>query len=1142
MIVRADGSDNGFFVHSRHLWWQNEETAALTDLVDRRSFAQVLGNQEPGPKPPAAALRSLQARPGFAVDLVAAEPLTRDPVAFAWGPDGKFWIVEMADYPLGIDGRGKHGGRVRFLEDTNGDGQYDRSTIFLDGIGYPTGVLPWKKGVLVTTAPDIFYAEDTDGDGRADKREVLYSGFAEGNQQHRVNGLVWGLDNWIYCANGDSGGSILSVKTGEKLDIRGRDVRIRPSDGGLDAQSGQTQFGRNRDDWGNWFGCNNSNPMYQFVLADHYLRRNPHVPAPDARVPISVNPGASPVFPLSRTLARFNDFDKANRFTSACSTIIYRDDLFGPQFAGNCFTSEPVHNLVHREVMTPQGLTFTSQRSADEQQSEFLASTDNWFRPTMIQTGPDGALWVADMYRHVIEHPQWIPPAWQKRLDLRAGHDKGRIYRVAPVGAPRRPIPRLDKLPAAELVAALESPSGWQRDTVQQLLVERQAKAAAPALQKLAAESPQPLARLHALCTLDGLDALTPPVLLQGLADEHPGVRRHAVRLCEALTERPPELVEALVKLMNDPDAQVRLQLAYTLGEIDAPQAANALGQLALQESRDKFLFAAAMSSLNAKNIDQVLRAVLAQRQRGAPNLNFIEHLLNLATAFGNEQAMVGLLTEISTPKEGKLAEWQFAALASLLDTLDNRNQSLTKLRDAGDAELKATLGQVERLFVAARKTARDPQSADAERMAAVQLLGRGLDQREADISTLAALLTPQISVELQTAAAAALGRLREERVAGILLAGWKGYGPNLRGQVLDLLLSRERWQPLVLTAMEEQRVLPVDFDAARRQRLLEHKSSEIRSRAAKLLAGTVSADRQKILGEYRITLTLTGDPARGGQLFAKACAQCHKLAGTGHEVGPDLAALTDKSPESILVAVLDPNRAVESKFLNYTAVTKAGLTYQGLLAAETGNSITLKAPEAKLQVILRTDLEELLSSAKSTMPEGLEKDLKPQDLADIISHVRANVPLPKRKEFAENSPAVVQPAADGSLNLTANTCEIYGTSIVREEKYGNLGWWSSEDDHVVWQVEVLRPGKYAVWCNWACDDNSAGNRWKLEAGENALIGAVAGTGNWETYKQAQVGELTLEPGLRRLVVRSIGKPRGAALWDLKSIKLVPTK
>jgi putative heme-binding domain-containing protein len=265
-------------------------------------------------------------------------------------------------------------------------------------------------------------------------------------------------------------------------------------------------------------------------------------------------------------------------------------------------------------------------------------------------------------------------------------------------------------------------------------------------------------------------------------------------------------------------------------------------------------------------------------------------------------------------------------------------------------------------------------------------------------------------------------------------------------------------------------------------------------------------------------------------------------LAGTGHEVGPDLAALTDKSPESILVAVLDPNRAVESKFLNYTAVTKAGLTYQGLLAAETGNSITLKAPEAKLQVILRTDLEELLSSAKSTMPEGLEKDLKPQDLADIISHVRANVPLPKRKEFAENSPAVVQPAADGSLNLTANTCEIYGTSIVREEKYGNLGWWSSEDDHVVWQVEVLRPGKYAVWCNWACDDNSAGNRWKLEAGENALIGAVAGTGNWETYKQAQVGELTLEPGLRRLVVRSIGKPRGAALWDLKSIKLVPTK
>src|SRR5262249_31495934 len=180
-------------------------------------------------------------------------------------------------------------------------------------------------------------------------------------------------------------------------------------------------------------------------------------------VTFSVPPGASPFYPISRTLPRFNDYWAANHFTSACSVIVYRDALFGSHFIGNSFVSEPVHNLVHREVMSPNGVTFTSRRAADEQHSEFWASTDNWTRPTTIRVAPDGALWVADMYRQVIEHPEWIPLEWQKRLDLLAGHDKGRIYRVYPTGKKPRPTPQLDKLDTAGLVAALDSPSGWQR-------------------------------------------------------------------------------------------------------------------------------------------------------------------------------------------------------------------------------------------------------------------------------------------------------------------------------------------------------------------------------------------------------------------------------------------------------------------------------------------------------------------------------------------------------------------------------------------------------------------------------------------------------------------------------------------------------
>src|SRR5262249_52814447 len=494
------------------------------------AFAQAKYVMEPGPKSPAESLKCMQPRPGFTVELMAAEPLVMDPIAFAWGPDGKFWVVEMGDYPLGVDGKGKHGGRVKFLEKSKPDGPYDKATVFLDNLGYPTGVFPWGKGVLVTCAPDIFYAEDTDGDGKADKKIVLFTGFVEGNQQHRVNGLSWGLDNWIYGANGDSGGVIKCVKTlsgappprlpsppgGEGQGVRGvnisgRDFRFKPDTGEFEAVTGQRQSGRRRADGGNWFGCNNSNPCYHFVLDDHYLRRNPHVVYPPAKVPVPEKPGAAPVYPISKPLPRFNDFHTLNHFTSACSIHIYRDDLFGPEFANNTFVCEPVHNLIHREILTPKGVTFTSKRAPDEQKSEFLASTDNWFRPTMVATGPDGALWVSDMYRYVIEHPQWIPKDWQKKLDLRAGHDMGRIYRIYPEGKKPRAIPRLAKTTAMELVAALDSPNGWQRDMAHMLLLKARATATPKeerhigyALTAIAEYHRNPLARLHAYCLLGG--------------------------------------------------------------------------------------------------------------------------------------------------------------------------------------------------------------------------------------------------------------------------------------------------------------------------------------------------------------------------------------------------------------------------------------------------------------------------------------------------------------------------------------------------------------------------------------------------------------------------------------------------------------
>src|SRR5262245_25440906 len=923
----------------------------------------------------------------------------------------------MRDYPLGMDNKGKPGGRIVCLEDTDGDGRYDKSTVFLDGLLFPTGVMSWGKGVLVTCAPDVFYAEDTDGDGKADRREVLFTGFGEANPQHRVNGLRWGLDNWIYCANGDflaarnfgparppdkegtgfsssqaedlrrlslAGAHVRSIKTKTTYDIRNRYFRFRPNEALLDPQSGQAQFGRDRDNWDNWFGCNNAVPAWHYVLDDHYLRRNPHVAAPSPRVEL----------PRSVTFALGKGRDtgtarnaRGNAWTSACGITIYRDTLFGPGFAHNWFTCEPVHNLIHREVLKPAGVTFTSRRAADEQESEFLASDDPMFTPVCVRTGPDGALWVADMHRKVLEHPHWLPPGWEKTVDVRAGHDKGRIYRIYPADRKPRTWPRLDRLDTADLVALLDSPNGWLRDRAQQLLVQRRDRSAVKLLEAKAVKGESALARLHALCTLDGLRAIDPEVLRQALEDSHAGVRRHAVRLSEQQAGRSPRLEAALVKRVSDPDAAVRLQLAYSLGYLESAGGGRALGRLLRQDARDPYLAAAALSSLTRKNLALVVEVVIAE-PKDVP-FSVTQGLLQSATGFDEPRAAATLLGLLTQPERQRYRPEQLAALAGWLDALDQRNTPLQKIAKEADGRLRADLKRLDTVFEAARKLVRDSRAPLPERVQAVRLLGRGLDHLDEDRGVLAGLLAPQTAEELQTAAVAALGQLRGPRSVEALLKGWKGYTPKQRSHVLDVLLGRPDGPDVVLGALDRKLILPQDVSLTARRWLQEHPSKRVRERASKVFTDLVDPDRNKVVLAYEPALRLKGDTGRGLALFTKHCATCHRLETVGQEVGPDLSAARDKPPEWFLPALFDPSRAVETRYLNYTAVTKQGRVFTGVLVEESGSSLTLVGPTGQRQVILRANLEELSSTGKSAMPDGLEKDLKPQDVADLIAYLR---------------------------------------------------------------------------------------------------------------------------------------------------------
>lgn len=1096
------------------------------------------GAADPDMPPPldaAAALATLRVPPGLRVELVAAEPLIADPVAFAWGFDGKLWVVEMADYPLGIDGKGTFGGRVRWLEDTDGDGRYDRSTLFLEGLGFPTGIVPYRNGVLVCCAPELLYAEDADGDGRADVRQPLYTGFSEGNQQHRFNGLRWGLDNWIYCANAQSKGKVTTA-SGQTVDISNRDFRIHPGTARLETVTGRSQFMRERDDWGNWFGNTNSNPLFHFVMDDRYLSRNPHLPPPPLEMAVSETPGAATIFPTSRTLERFNSQNKVNRFTSACSAMIYRDNLLGDEYAGNSFVCEPVHNLVHREVVEPRGLTFTSHRAASEQRSEFLTSTDNWFRPAMIRTGPDGALYVADMYRFVIEHPEWIPDDWEARLDLRAGADKGRIYRIVPEDRPPRAVPRLDRLATPAVVKLLASPSGTLRDMAQQWLVEHGDEAAFEPLRAMLAGNKLATARLHALCTLDGLAALDDVSLTAALADKHPAVRRHAVRLAEARLDEQPQWLEAVKLLAADDDMHVRLQVACSLGESSSAELGGMLATLAIGAADDVYLTAAVLSSLRQENATSLLGALLNWEELPQPGL--IEKVLLTAAAADWQAALGEHLPRVVQPgSEGEYAYWQMAGVRGLLDGLSRRKQSLDSAA-ASNAAVQASSAQLTAMLSWVRTAAAADSTPLLTRTLAMSLLGRQASRRGDDVATLASLLSPQAPSEVQHAAIARLAQLGDEAAAVALLNGWGGYGPAVRAKVLDVLSARPAWLGLLLDAIEAGQVPLSAIDVTRAAQWLEHPDEPLRQRAAQLLADSTSTDRAAVVAHYEEALRLTGDAAAGAAVFKKSCSACHRLDEVGHEVGPDLAALTDRSPRTLLVAVLDPNKAVEARYVSYTAITADGLTHTGLLTAESSTSITLTANEGKQVQLLRGELELLTSTAKSLMPEGVEKDIPTQAMADLLAYLAAAGP--QRKVFPGNEPRVVEAEAlRGEFWLLANLAEIYGDTLAYEPRLGNLGQWRSGNDFALWRLNVARGGKYQVYVEYACDAASAGQGFQLLADAQRMSGIAESTGNWTTYDDVRLGPIQLEAGARVLVLRSDGK-LNRPLFDVKTVRLMP--
>jgi putative heme-binding domain-containing protein len=426
----------------------------------------------------------------------------------------------------------------------------------------------------------------------------------------------------------------------------------------------------------------------------------------------------------------------------------------------------------------------------------------------------------------------------------------------------------------------------------------------------------------------------------------------------------------------------------------------------------------------------------------------------------------------------------------------------------------------------------------DAERIAALAVVRAVAASATSAADIAEAWLEPQNSPELQRAAVETLAAAGNDRDASTLLTYWRGYTPAMRAHVLEVILSREAMLPALLSAIEAGNVKPADIDALSRERLLKHADITIRGKAEKVFAGGADADRRAVIEQYAEATRLPGNVADGRALFGKHCSSCHHLEGEGHTVGPDLAALTNRSPTAALESILDPNRTVDERYQSYDALTDGGLAHTGMLVRETATSITLLEPQGKERTLLRNSLESLSNSGISLMPIGFERDLSPQDMADILAYMAAQWTPPKK--FAGNKPEIVRPDDDGVLWLRATNGSIFGDSIVFEEPFQNVGYWHGEQDYVAWDVEVDAATTYVAHLHWACAADSAGNAAVLEGGDAPLRVTVANTDGYDNYQLKAIGELVLSAGQHRLVMRPDGPLKRAHLLDLRGIYLLP--
>lgn len=969
----------------------------------------------PKPQSPQETTSSFKVPPGFRLELVASEPLIREPSGVCWDEHGDLFVCELHGYNLegqyDIEELNKTGeldrvvrriqaderhkqaaeeqtyGTIKRLVDSNGDGQMDQAITWADRLPACLGICPARGGIIAACQTQILFLADRDGDDQAELREVLFEGFKPGPLERSINCPQLGLDHWIYFGRGAGGGTIRGKYLANPVELPNTDFRIKPDGTAIEPIVGSTAtMGYAFTDAGDRFVISTATPgIFVAPIEWRYLARNPNAVSPalqqNALSDQRVYPTSQP-HPWRVRRANDPDFAKLytdrygiqesapnGYFTSACSPLVYEDDAIA-NLRSQLLACEPAQNMVHRSIVQRDGARLTLRRDASELQSEFLTSSDSWFHAIALSHAPDGSIFIVDFYREIIEDYSAIPRYLQQQYGLMAGEDMGRIWRLTHDQIKPAPAADMSRLEAVQLASEIGSPHYWRRNTARRLLVERQHKDAISNIAQQIKDDSATATVINALHTLDGLQALKREDVGAALSDADAVVRRQGLRFSERWLN-DEDIFRKVVSLVSDNEALVRLQVALTLGESQDESVVPALAKLSRQHGDEVWMPIAVVSSVPERG-DKLLAELL-----GSPSdLGHADKVIEpLCTAIANRREPAELSKSIERIAElenrtlqvsclrGLRAGFKSPANIALSTQAKQAIKTLTKSRH--EAVRKESLPFISLLEL----------ETETERKQRVELAIRQIS----DI---------RLSTDERIAAVGELVDEKDAETTAALLKALPSSTPRVRDSILNTILGRRDRVPMLLLAIESKAIPASWLTAVQRSALLGDKQPSIREKAATLLESR-STVNPELFAQYAKALEGPRDPARGQQIFRDKCGVCHQAHGIGYAVGPDLNAEFQRAEETILKDVLAPSESISAGFGTYVLLTTSERVTNGLLGAETPTSLTMRLPEGKQETILRKDIDELRAVAVSMMPEDLYKTVSPKDLADLLAWLR---------------------------------------------------------------------------------------------------------------------------------------------------------